>query len=88
MRTDPNKPVFPLENPRLLEDGSMFKQHPGITLREYFAGLAMQGLGTWCPGYSNGLLAHPETLAQRALVAVQNADALIAELAKTEGGDA
>lgn len=30
-------PVFPLENPRLLETGELFKQCPGLTVRQYAA---------------------------------------------------
>lgn len=30
-------PVFPLENPRLLEDGQLFRQHAGMTRRQYLA---------------------------------------------------
>lgn len=37
MRDIGNGPVFPLENPRLLEKGDLFKQCPGITVRQYAA---------------------------------------------------
>jgi hypothetical protein len=53
------------------QDGEIYFH--GLTKREYFAGLAMQG---WI---ANTL--HPKTIAMRA---VQCADALLAELEKTE----
>lgn len=34
-------PAFPLENPRHLENGELFKQFPGMTLRDWFAGQAL-----------------------------------------------
>ena len=51
---------------------------PGLTKRDYFAGLAMQG---WIACQDYGFTAHPETIAMRA---VQCADALLAEPEQTE----
>lgn len=48
----------------------------GITKREYFAGLAMQGMLSSMKGYTNSGV---ENLAS---IAVQQADALLAELEK------
>ena len=68
-------PAFPLENPRMLEDGTLFKQHAGLTKREYFAAAALQGM-----------LADPNVpalgygLSDVARAAVQCADDLIAAL--------
>lgn len=39
MRTEPNEPMNPLPSLRSLSEG-----YNGLTKREYFAGLAMQGL--------------------------------------------
>ena len=59
----------------------------GMTLRDWFAGQALTGMGTWMPIYSNPQLAHPETLAQRALWAYQQADAMLAQRTKDAGDD-
>lgn len=54
----------------------------GLTKREYFAGLAMQGLlaSNDEDNYVNNHHVHPETVAKKAL---QCADALLTELSKT-----
>lgn len=66
-----DRPVFPLENQRLLEDGTLFKQHPGMTLRQHYAGQAMQGLIAADADIAYNLAAEQ---------AVRHADALIAAL--------
>ncbi len=43
---DHGGPAFPLENPRHLENGELFRQFTGMTLRDYFAVHADQ------PGYA------------------------------------
>jgi hypothetical protein len=50
----------------------------GLTKREYFAAMAMQG---FIACQEDGFRAHPETIA---MIAVQCADALLAELEQTE----
>jgi hypothetical protein len=65
-----NDAAFPI--PHSNEAGS-YPAEPGMTLREYYAGLAMQGLLQHNVGCSVGYVV---------MVAVQHADALIAELAK------
>lgn len=50
----------------------------GLTKREYFAGLAMQG---WIANQQDGYTLHPETIAMRS---AQCADALLVELEQTE----
>jgi hypothetical protein len=57
-------------------DGSVYYQHPGLTKREYFAAMAMQGL------LSN--LTEIEGFREHEIeeFAVMRADALIAELNK------
>lgn len=77
-----NEPAFPF----LFLAGKsneFFGAHVGLTKREYFAAMAMQGqLATIneanCMGFS------PDSVATSS---VQYADALIAELSKSEGGE-
>ena len=57
---------------------NVFERHEGLTKREYFAGMAMQG---FIACQEDGFRAHPETIA---MIAVQCADALLAELKQTE----
>ncbi|MBB4066791.1 hypothetical protein [Gellertiella hungarica] len=59
----------------------------GLTMREHFAGLAMQGIASKYPFGLPNMGGYP-TAEAIAVTAVSYADALIAELAKTEGGDA
>jgi hypothetical protein len=80
MKTDPDSPIAPCL------DTLEFRCTGGLTKREYFAALAMQGMvanpaiigpnPTCGVAYVNG---SPETLAQ---MAVHQADALIVELNK------
>lgn len=78
MTTNPNDPAAPFVTWRS-PDGFSFKHmHPGLTKREHFAGLAMQGLLS-----GPDMNVEPQIVAK---VSVRFADALIAELAKTEGG--
>jgi len=67
------------------DDKAGWYAESGMTLRDYFAGKALVAMGTWMPAYSNGMLASPETMAQRALLAYQQADAMIA--ARKAGGE-
>jgi hypothetical protein len=55
-----------------------FERQEGLTKREYFAAMAMQG---FIACQEDGFRAHPETIA---MIAVQCADALLAELEQTE----
>ncbi len=72
-----DKPVFPLENQRLLEDGSLFKQHPGMTLREFAAISAMQGM--LASQGNDGEYYKPNEIIRES---VWYADSLLAELQK------
>jgi len=77
IKTEPNDGAFACEdNGDLAEEGIKCAQK-GLTIRQYYAGLAMQGL----------LAAHPEENAfnyeQTAISSVDFADALIAALNKT-----
>lgn len=71
-----NDSAFPTP-PEFRSDGELIAySSPGLTKREYFAAMAMQGL---CANSIPGGHHHPEA---RAKEAVQNADALLAELEK------
>lgn len=74
-----NQPAFP----RIFQFGASrdndFENVPGMTKREYFAAMAMQGLiaGKWaCPDTSN---VSPEAISP---LAIMHADALLSELEK------
>lgn len=73
MTTDGNKPAYPYEE--LNGDRTTYQDHFGMTLREHYAGLAMQGAIT-NPAYEHW------TVEQVAELAVRQADALIAALNK------
>ena len=49
----------------------------GMSLRDYFAGQALVGMGTWMPNTTNGLLRTRETLQARAIWAYAQADAML-----------
>lgn len=68
-----NEPAFPVHG-RPHAPGAILD---GLTKREYFAALAMQGM---C-GLPSGSYSYP---GQLAIEAVETADALLAELAKSE----
>lgn len=78
MKTNPNEPINPVElqhqdHEMLAKDYGQFK---GLTKREYFAAMAMQGL------LVNGMqlgMTHEEEISKQAVV---YADALISELNK------
>lgn len=59
--------------------------HPGMSLLEYYVGAALIGMGTWCPDGCNADLNHPITLENRAKWAVNQAEAVTAELDKRGG---
>lgn len=72
-----DKPAYPVPMVPLFEGGFTEVARPGLTIRQYFAGLAMQGM------LSDGSYVDtPSTEIARG--AVQMADALIAELEKGE----
>lgn len=74
-----NKPAFPRPSTHHNALNGSYGHHEqeGMTLREYYAGLAMQGIISACGDRQSS----DKTIAYWA---VQKADALIAELAKTE----
>jgi hypothetical protein len=79
---DPNEPAFPTQMVATRRDGSLlflsdyFPTGCGMTKRELFAAMAMQGL---LPNWEAPPAVLHERLAQHA---VASADALLAELAK------
>jgi len=82
-----DQPAFP--RPFSLDDYGdkldRYKQQDGMTLRQYYAGQALLGMGTWMPSFvklkvGTYDLQAPEVLAARAEWAVKQADALIAAL--------
>jgi len=87
MKTEPNEPIVPLTlrqvgdndfrpaTPKEINEGIYLSQLSGLTKREHFAGLAMQGL-----------MIHKATQITEDIVmmAVRTADALIEELNRTQ----
>lgn len=62
-------------------EGNPYDCHLGLTKREYFAGLAMQGMVL---KVAAGLTSPHDFLGDMATNAVKHADVLIAELAKAD----
>jgi len=85
MKTNPNEPASPVEVS--IVDGNIIGNQTsqfsyfatGLTKREHFAGLAMQGLCAW--GANDFNFDHVERIAK---ISIAQADALIEELNKTE----
>lgn len=69
-------PAFPIQNAQYTE---AYGGHPGMTMRQYYAGLAMQG---HIASEADGSAYTAEGAAERS---VRFAEALIAELEKTNG---
>jgi hypothetical protein len=63
-----------------LEKETQQQMLSGLTKREYFAAMAMQG---WIANQQDGYTLHPETIAMRS---AQCADALLAELEYSQEG--
>jgi hypothetical protein len=77
-----NRPAFP--HAAMTEQVTVPTQHPGLTVRELFAGLALQGM-VQRDNYSaqDAAAGYPNQDAKlQARAAVRFADALVAELAK------
>lgn len=74
----PNDPAFPVMPPVDEIGDTLFGYpfpHPGMTLRQWYAGMAMKG---FCAHNDYGTR-HPDIIAE---IAVDRADALIAKLSK------
>ncbi len=76
--------AFPCEG----GEASGLHPSPGMSLRDWFAGQALAGMGTWCPWVDDGHnrpvgdLTDPRVLAARAAWAGAQADAMLTERAK------
>lgn len=82
-----NESAFPVSHVHF-QDGPMGGElFGGLTKREYFAAMAMQGLfsAPWHPDMGCDFRC---TVEERANIAVSQADALLAELAMDDGGAA
>lgn len=78
MTTKPNAAAFPLDCDT---DPVRDITHHGLTKREYFAAMAMQGMGTWSPTENYSIpLRYNDALDARAEWAVRQADSLIKAL--------
>ena len=81
MARDTGGPAFPakLDAPPLGEglQARAFNHTSGMSLRDWFAGQALVGMGTWMPNVGTGLLQHPDTLRTRAEWAYAQADAML-----------
>ena len=83
MKCDPNAPVYPID------EGYEIIANAGLTKREWFAGLAMQGLLsnpnlTTIMAEAAKIEGHGKPQKIYARLAVEDADALIAELNKAK----
>lgn len=54
--------------------------YPGMSLLEYYAGAVLIGMGTWCPDACNADLNDSRVIENRAKWAIEQAEAVIAEL--------
>ena len=70
-------PAFPYEEHN--GDGTLYRDHFGMMLRDYFAAKAMAG---FCANPAHAMLDGPDQFAESAKEAYAIADALIAERAK------
>ena len=68
-------PAFPLENPRMLENGELFNQYPGLTKRDYIAIHVLSGLVV--------SESHIPSRAATARIAYEFADAMLIERERT-----
>ncbi len=96
MKVNPNAPAFPESvgvGPTGLIVTSAHTEAPGLTVREYFAAKAMQGMlaGVWTDDdmaeYDDDAAAFAEHKAIVAKACAGYADALIAELNKENSND-
>jgi hypothetical protein len=68
-----NPPAFPSTETFL--DGTHYTNHPGMTLRDYFAGQALAGI---CADYGWGDAFGPESAPLTAITVYRLADAMLA----------
>lgn len=72
MTIDTGGPAFPMPVSGFTE------RQPGMTMRDWFAGLALAAIGTWMPVTSCATLESAATLRLRAEWVYRQADAMIA----------
>ena len=78
-----DEPAFPINGSVGSSDGDF---NPGLTKREYFAAMALQGLSVQAiAGHHN--TPEPRNVKEKAEHAVMLADALLAELSKEKMGE-
>lgn len=68
-------PAFPVPEGNRLSDGSDCNE--GMSLRNYFAGQALIGIGTWMPNGTSCDLTDPDAMLARAEWAYAQADAML-----------
>lgn len=76
--THPENYAFPVA------PGDVPYWQPGMTLRDYFAAQALASVGTWMPAHGGYDLGSKAAMHARALWAYEQADAMLAERAKTD----
>lgn len=76
-----NPPAFPLT---VGVGANQWEHRHGMTLRDWFAGQAIAGIGTWMPADTPTLLAGDRGLMNRAVWAYRQADAMLEARAKGE----
>lgn len=76
-------PAFPLENPRHLENGELYKQFTGMTMRQWYAGQALAGIIAFAGTVNGSINKMPRDVVP---LVFHYADEMIAFEAK-EGGD-
>jgi len=84
MKTNPNQPISAFTE--LDEQGRPYQFYKGLTKREHFAGLALQGLLSK-EGYYDRIICEGGDITERAKIAqaaVIMADLVIAELNRTQ----
>ncbi len=90
--TDISMPTFKEEGGVLTETGQFRFHHPGMTLREYYAGQALAGLLAGCVGNTDAAPAFLKSASNRsvdvnniiAAMAGEVADAMLAEQEKKQ----
>jgi hypothetical protein len=84
LMADEGGPAFPQP---ATSDGFDTETHAGMSLRDWFAGQALAGMGTWMPAVEafHVGLTEPAALHARAAWAYQQADAMILAMEAARG---
>ena len=77
-------PAFPLENPRMMENDELFRQFPGMSLRDWFEGQALPAIiiATSAGQHLPALSPEQTLISGLARDAYELADAMLAERGK------